>query len=38
MCLQAAEQFETFVSFVGGLVFEVALQLKAQAIVVALYE
>jgi hypothetical protein len=36
MCLLAAEQFETFVSFVGGLVFEVALQLKAQAIVVAL--
>ena len=36
MCLQAAEQFEAFVSLVGGLVFEVALQLTAQAIVVAL--
>ena len=33
---QAAEQLEVFMSLVGGLVFEVALQLTAQAIVAAL--
>ena len=33
---QAAEQFEAFLDLVGGLVFEVALQLTAQALVAAL--
>ena len=33
---QATEQIKAFVSVVGGLVFEVALQLTAQAIVTAL--
>ena len=33
---QAAEQLEAFVDLVGVLVFEVALQITAQAIVAAL--
>ena len=33
---QAAEQLEALINLFGGLVFEVALQLTAQAIVAAL--
>jgi len=33
---KAAEQLEAFIDLFGGLVFEVALQLTAQAIVAAL--